>query len=117
MTLIVSETNGHGLCCFMQGGELPHVGGVVLANPSPRLHSCGMTCDLWSLTLPGHKDVKIAQMIAKQLCQATGQPVSVTAGLHIADASEADIQDLCNYCLEAVEHYIDEFVLRKNEKG
>ena len=31
VTLFLQETGGHGLCCFLTGGERPHVGGTVLA--------------------------------------------------------------------------------------
>lgn len=108
VTLSVIETEGLGLCCFLGGGELSHVGGVVLANPSPRLHSGGLTCDVWSLTVPGHKDDRVAGLVARRLCQATGLPVSVTAGLHTDRASKEEIQCLCRGCLTAAERYLEE---------
>lgn len=106
MTLTVYETNGHGLECFLTGGELPHVGGVVVASPRPKTSGVGLTCDLWVICVPGHKDSELAQPLAKRLCVATGQTISLTAGLHVEHASQADIQNLCDNCRQAVEQYL-----------
>lgn len=106
MTLTVHETVGHGLECLLTGGELPHVGGVAVASPRPKTSGAGLTCDLWVVSLPGHKDAELAQPLAKRLCVASGQPVSLTAGLHIDRAGEADIQTLCSNCRQAVERYL-----------
>ena len=52
---------GNGICLCLTGGEAPHVGGVVLAAPRPSLTGQGNSCDLWTATVPGHKDVYLAQ--------------------------------------------------------
>ncbi len=61
VTLFLQETGGHGLCCFLTGGERPHVGGTVLASLSERVNGGGMTCNLWNIPLPGHKDSYLAE--------------------------------------------------------
>lgn len=106
VTLTVHETGGHGLECLLTGGELPHVGGVAVACPRPKTSGTGLTCDMWVISLPGHKDAELAQPLAKRLCVASGQAVSLTAGLHIDHAGQADIQALCDSCRQAVERYL-----------
>ena len=67
VTLFLQETGGHGLCCFLTGGERPHVGGTVLASLSERVNGGGMTCNLWNIPLPGHKDSYLAEKLAKMV--------------------------------------------------
>ena len=61
---------GNGICLCLTGGEAPHVGGVVLAAPRPSLTGQGNSCDLWTATVPGHKDVYLAQN-----CRSMSQPL------------------------------------------
>lgn len=106
VTLTVHETGGHGLACVLTGGQLPHVGGAVLAFPSPRLEGDGDTCNLWTACVPGHKDDFAAGLVARLLCEATGQTVSVSAGIHVDRADEAGIRVLCDNCRAAAEQYL-----------
>lgn len=91
----------HGWAGSLTGGELPHVGGVVLAAPRPSLTGQGQSCDLWISTVPGHKDVDVAVPLARLFCARLGVPVSLTAGLHIDDATAEDIALLSRHCEEA----------------
>ena len=106
VTLFLQETGGHGLCCFLTGGERPHVGGTVLASLSERVNGGGMTCNLCNIPLPGHKDSYLAEKLAKTLCLATNQPVAITAGLHVDNASEEDIQLLVSNGCDTVAQYL-----------
>ena len=100
--LCSQETDGHGLCCFVTGGELPHVGGIAVAYPAKE------GCVVESISLPMHKDAVLAKLLASTICSATGQPTSVTAGLHVDNATREDIQDLCNNARAAAEMYLRE---------
>lgn len=33
-----------------------------------------MTCDIWSITVPGHKDTILAEQAAKKICMSMLQP-------------------------------------------
>lgn len=90
------ETSGEGLCVFLSGGELPHVGGVAMAVPRPSLSGHGMSCDVHQLCAPGHKDVELAARVARRLSSATGQVVSATAGIHVDAATPEDIEALAH---------------------
>ncbi|MCH3943117.1 MAG: hypothetical protein WAY93_06395 [Atopobiaceae bacterium] len=104
VVLDASSTDGHGLACFLSGGTRPHVGGVALASPGAKLDGRGLSrCDLWTSTVPGHKDVEAAAAVARRLCLATGEVVSVAAGIHVDDATPADLAELSGNCLDAAD--------------
>jgi hypothetical protein len=74
---------GEDLVVAVGGGERPHVGSIVLAQPLPS-RTPGKT---WSascsvLTIPPHKEEPIARGIATTLAEALGRVAVVTAGVH-----------------------------------
>ena len=81
---------GEDLVVAVGGGERPHVGSVVLAQPTPS-KSPGKTwtasCSV--LTIPPHKEEPIARGIATRLTEALGRVTVVTAGVH-DDGLDAD---------------------------
>lgn len=104
VTCQLTETGGQGLVAFVHGGELPHVGGQALASPGPELHGERLSrADLWTATVPGHKDAQLAASVARELCLATGQAVSVTAGIHVDHATPEEIRQLSQNALDAAQ--------------
>lgn len=104
-------TDGHGMTVFIIGGELPHLGGVALAVPGTVLHGKKLSsCDLWTLTVPGHKDVELAQKIAKIVCLATKEPISVSAGIHVDKASGKEVELLYNNSIKTVDLFLEEYL-------
>ena len=74
---------GEDLVVAVGGGEKPHVGCVVLAQPQPAKTKSGewsASCSV--LTIPPHKEEPIARGIASQLVEAFGRVTVVTAGIH-----------------------------------
>ena len=68
------------------GGDKPHVGSVVLAQPftSPRdSNKQGVSCSV--MTVPPHKEEAVARPIAEAVCAASGRVTVVTAGIHEDD--------------------------------
>ena len=104
VSMSVTETYGHGLACFLYGGTLPHVGGQALASPGPMLHGAQLSrADLWTSTVPGHKDADAAAAVARKLCIATGQAVSVAAGIHVDNATPDQVKALYQNCLDVAD--------------
>ncbi|MEW6662981.1 MAG: hypothetical protein ACOY9Y_01265 [Bacillota bacterium] len=86
---------GQGLIVHLLGGELPHVGTVVISQPRPSLKPAGgRSCTTSVFNLLGHKDDVLAVPIAEKLARTLDQVVVVVAGVHVSDAMEADIQAL-----------------------
>lgn len=112
--LLVTATDGHGLVCLLTGGTLPHVGGQALASPGAMVDGRRLSsCDLWTSTVPGHKDAEVAAAVARKLCLATGEPVSVTAGIHVDNASAGQLQALRLACELAADDFLDHY--RQND--
>lgn len=110
--LSVVGTGGKGLCAALMGGESPHVGAVVLGVPSPKLEGEGTTCDISQICLPGHKDAVAAAKAARILALGTGEPVSVTCGVHVDAADSQDIARLVSNCEEAARLWLDRYEAR-----
>jgi hypothetical protein len=88
----------NGLIIHLLGGEKTHVGGIVLSFPRKSLAGGGVGCDSWVTPLPGHKDVVVGQRFAEMLCKSLNLPVSLTAGIHIDNASNDDIAEISRNC-------------------
>ena len=74
---------GEDLVVVVGGGQRPHVGCVVLAQPrSPTEGSRNRSASCSVLTIPHHKEEPIARGIAERLAEELGRVVVVTAGVH-----------------------------------
>ena len=74
---------GEDLVVAVGGGERPHVGCVVLAQPLPSKvpgKRWSPSCSV--LTIPPHKEEPIARGIAARLAETLGRVAVVTAGVH-----------------------------------
>lgn len=86
----VVQPVGEDLVIAVGGGERPHVGCVVLAQPVPsKSRSDGWSASSSVLTIPPHKEEPIARAIANRLAATLGRVCVVTAGVH-DDAIDAD---------------------------
>lgn len=83
---------GPDLIVVLDGGTHPHVGAVAVAVPRPSLTDSAKTSSSVSvLTMLGHKEDELARLAADHLCHTTGRLTVFTAGLHLDQASGADI--------------------------
>jgi hypothetical protein len=74
---------GEDLVVAVGGGQRPHVGCVVLAQPRPaKAKNGGWSVSCSVLTIPPHKEEPIARGIATRLAEAFGRVTVVTAGVH-----------------------------------
>ena len=74
---------GQDLVVAVGGGQRPHVGSVVLAQPVPSKRpgkAWSASCSV--LTIPPHKEEPIARGIATTLAETLGRVAVVTAGVH-----------------------------------
>ncbi len=91
----LSLATGEGLQVYVGGGERPHVGAVAVSEPRPSLKGDGSRgCTTSVLNRLAHKDGDLAVPLAEALCLALGQPVVVTAGVHVDDAGPEEIERL-----------------------
>ncbi|MDR3539852.1 MAG: proteasome assembly chaperone 4 family protein [Desulfosporosinus sp.] len=97
ISLILIDT-GNGVNGLLTGGEKPHVGGVVLALPRPSLSGKGWSTDVYITPVPGHKDVDVAQTVAKQLARELRCPVVVTSGIHSDQLCPEELNEIIGHC-------------------
>ena len=74
---------GEDLVVVVGGGQRPHVGCVVLAQPQPaKAKNGGWSVSCSVLTIPPHKEEPIARGVASRLAEVFGRVTVVTAGVH-----------------------------------
>ena len=74
---------GEDLVIAVGGGQRPHVGCVVLAQPLPsKIPGKRWSASCSVLTIPPHKEEPIARGIATMVAEALGRVTVVTAGVH-----------------------------------
>lgn len=83
-----------GISVHLVGGETPHIGSVVLAEPRGSLTGEGRSCTSSVINLAGHKDEAFARDLAERICRQTDTAVCVCAGVHVDRASTEDIARL-----------------------
>ena len=108
--LEVLSTNGRGLNIFVTGGDTPHVGAVALAVPSANAATGETTCDINIITAYGHKDRFLAEKVADLVCRQTGEIVSVTAGVHVDNATGDDLRTLIANTMTAAENFLGDYL-------
>ncbi|MHB1134233.1 MAG: prenylated flavin chaperone LpdD [Chloroflexota bacterium] len=102
---------GADLSVSLWGGTAPHVGAVALAQARPSLADPARASATSSvLTLLGHKDDAVARAAAERLAAALGVTVVVAAGLHVDDATPADLQDLIDNAKACVENLLGQLL-------
>ena len=101
VSLYVNDT-GRGISALLVGGDSPHVGGVVLASPRCSLaKSENVSCDVSSITLPGHLDNKIGSTVAQILCTSLECVVSLACGIHVEGATYEELVSVQKHCKQA----------------
>ncbi len=86
---------GEDLVVGIGGGEKPHVGALAIAEPRQSRDKPGEISSTSSvITLLGHKDDIVAREAADYLAKETNRVVTVTAGIHVENATEKEISTL-----------------------
>lgn len=98
---VLALVTADGISITLTGGEKPHVGAMAMSVPGSSAENNKMSCDTWIIPRAGHKDDQAAAQVARQVCLATGQPVAVTAGIHIDQAEDWEIEQLLDHCRQA----------------
>lgn len=92
---------GSDLTVIITAGKA-HVGAIALAVPCAH-NAEGVLASCSVVTAPGHRDNIPAETAALKLCKALHCNVSVTAGLHIDQASKEEIMTLVDNSTKAVD--------------
>ncbi|MDY0341757.1 MAG: hypothetical protein RBS17_11190 [Coriobacteriia bacterium] len=86
---------GPDISVCVGGGEAPHIGAVALGIPRPSLMDpAASSASVSVLCVTGHKEDELARSAALELAAALGCRVSVSVGLHVDDATSAEIRQM-----------------------
>ncbi len=108
-----ATVTGQGISALLTGGELPHVGGVVMCVPRPSLTGEGTGCDTYILPAPGHKDTVAAQPVAEMICRRIGQVTVVVSGIHIEAALPHELACLMQNCEEVGRQLVENYLAQQ----
>ena len=94
------------ICIF--GGDVPHIGAVAVAVPRKSLTGDGSdSASVSVICITGHKEDELARSIALRLSSKWLSNVTVSAGIHIDDAKQEDIEVLSRNIEELIENLIE----------
>lgn len=85
---------GEGLSILIQGGDKPHIGAVSMGVPYKKETSKKTYCSTSNISLPGHQDAVITDLIAKKTATALNKTVAVVGGIHFDSISIEEIEAL-----------------------
>jgi len=94
------------ICIF--GGEVPHIGAVAVAVPRKSLTGDGSdSASVSVICITGHKEDELARSIALRLSSKWLCNVTVSAGIHIDNAKQEDIDILSRNIEELMRKLIE----------
>lgn len=98
---------GSDLVVALQGGTHHHIGATAMAVPRPSLADSSQLSSTASvLCVVGHREDDLARSVALHLSAALECAVTVVAGLHVDNATDADVHILVENCDRVIEQLI-----------
>lgn len=88
------EKLDNGLVLTIGGGELSHIGSIVLSEPRMSRSGKDASCTSQVINVFGHKEEQIAREFAEKTCLKKKIPVLCVCGIHIDCATKKDIKML-----------------------
>lgn len=104
---------GEDISVTLVGGSLEHIGAVSLAVYEPERDSATVS----TICSYGHRDDYLASMYAKRISSSLKCTVSVSAGVHIDNASAEDIKELSAEAESALSILLAGLKEEKSEKS
>jgi len=98
---------GGDLMISVWGGTKPHIGSISVSVPRPGLKDgTRMSSTSSVINLIGHKDEVVARKFSEQLAAKFNRNAIATAGVHIDDITENQIniimQNITDLCLDVI---------------
>ena len=86
---------GEDLCVLVTGGSKPHVGSVSLGIARKSLKNDGSnSATVSTLNVTGHKDDVLGNMFAERLAAILNKTVCVVCGVHFANATPEELEQI-----------------------
>ena len=94
---LIAVFSGDDLIIVIFGGDRPHIGSVSVAYPpfaeEERKKERGGVV-LNTISLPGHKDYVVSEMVVEGAARVLGGVVAVSADIRIEEASKAEVEEV-----------------------
>lgn len=90
---------GEDWCVICSGGERPHVGAVSLSQAYCS-YGGKPTADLSCVSVHGHKDTELGNLLARHIAKTTGKNAAVICGIHYDDLNHEQIGEIVALCRE-----------------
>lgn len=101
--------DGHEICCkvilmgrdltvCVSGGDLPHVGSVVMSVARPSLTGEGVSVTSSVINGMGHKDEYIARKFAEALAKEYNCTAVCACGIHIDGIVKSQLEEVSECC-------------------
>jgi hypothetical protein len=107
--LLDARKIGTDILVTIYGGDEHHIGGVAIAYPTKSHYRNTTTISVNTMTFPGHKDYLVANTAAEQICKALSNPVVVSVGIHMNNASKDEIKQAVDAVDTLVKKLIDQY--------
>ena len=91
------EVLDNGIILILCGGEVSHIGSIVLTEPGKKSRV---------IKMPGHKEEEIAREFAEKVCLKKKVPVLCACGIHINSATRKDIKILVSNAKTLLKKYL-----------
>ena len=88
---------GNDILLSIWGGTIPHIGSVSITQPRPGIavaEKRSTTSSVYNFI--GHKDEAVARFCAEKIAAACDKQTVAVAGIHVENASPADITTILN---------------------
>ncbi len=101
------EKLDNGIILIIGGGEVSHIGSVVLSEPIINTGK-SFTCKSRVINVKGHKEEKIARLFAEKFCIKTKKPVLCACGIHVNNATKKEIEILVDNAEKLLKKFLKE---------
>jgi len=95
-----------GLVLMVGGGELSHIGSVVLSEPRTSKTGKEISYTSQIINVLGHKEEEIARNFAEKTCLKKKLPVLCVCGIHVDCATKKEIKMLVSNAKKLLKKYI-----------
>jgi len=111
-----AQPTGDGVIIALTGGDRPHVGAVGVGIPRHSLQDAhGQSATSSVFTITGHKDDELAKPLAELFARTLGQVAVVVVGLHLDNASPAEIASLSEHARQAAGQLLSRLASARKE--
>jgi hypothetical protein len=102
------EKLDNGIVFIIGGGEVSHIGSIVLTEPVISDTRKPFSCTTQVINVLGHKEESIARELAEKVCLKKKVPVICVCGIHVNNATKKEIEILVDNAQKLLKKFLKE---------